>query len=517
MKSTTGIAFHVTNLPHIGNIMSHTSCLSAISFAVLTLLAATDAAQACSSLLVGNKASADGSVIIARNEDYYINNWNKRLVLHAARNAEKDEVLSFKNGLKVPAPAHLLRYSGLMDWNGDTPSGDGLYEERGVNEHNVAVSASNSAEVNERAKKADPLIDSGVIEAAIPSLLLPQARTAREAVSLLAGYIDRYGAGEGNGVLIADLQEAWYMEIGSGHHYLAYRVPQDSYIMVANGLRLHDIDLDDTANVIASPGLADFVSQHGLLDKVDRRRFNFAKAFGVIGDRYNVDREWLGQHLLNPSLTQKIRQQQYPLTIKPEKAISVSDVARVLRARFDGTALANVKDADRPMGVDRTIETHIIQLRANMPAELAALTWQSFGSPAGALLLPLYEGALKDVPQPLRQGSATYDTVSAYWAFRANATLAQTQPAKYGPLLKAWQSKQEARLTTQQTAVDGMLRSLHATAPDAAVAFANQWSNGMMLWAVQSARDLNATLLTDITKSTEKKYSSAELEKIKAL
>ncbi len=496
--------------------MSQFPRLTAISFAALALLG-SDLAQACSSLIVGSKASADGSVIIARNEDYYINNWNKRLVLHPARVADKDETLSFKNGLKVPAPANFLRYSGLMDWNGDTAGGDGLYEERGVNERNVAVSATNSAEVNERAKKADPLVDSGVVEAVIPSLLLPQARDAREAVTLLAAYIDRFGAGEGNGVLIADTKEAWYMEIGSGHHYLAYRVPQDGYIMVANGLRLHDIDLDDSANVIASPGLADFVAKHGLLDKVDRHRFNFAKAFGVVGDRYNVDREWLGQHLLNPATAQKIRQQQYPLVMKPEKAIGVADAARVLRARFDGTPLASVKDADRPMGVDRTIETHIIQLRADMPAELGALTWQSFGSPAGALFVPLYEGALKDVPQPMRAGSANYDTTSAYWAFRANATLAQTQPAKYGPLLKAWQGKLEARLVTQQPAVDAMLRSLYASSPEAALAFANQWSNGNMLWAVQSAHDLNSTLMTDITKSTEKKYSPAELEKIKAL
>ena len=77
-------------------------------------------------------------------------------------------MLSFKNGLKVPAPAQFHRYSGLMDWNGDSAGGDGLYEERGVNEFNVAVSATNSAEINARAKKADPLLDSGVVEAVIP-------------------------------------------------------------------------------------------------------------------------------------------------------------------------------------------------------------------------------------------------------------------------------------------------------------------------------------------------------------
>ena len=62
-----------------------------------------------------------------------------------------------------------------------------------------------------------------------------------------------------------------------------------------------------------------------------------------------------------------------------------------------------------------------------------------------------------------------------------------------------------------------MLKGLYAQSPEAAVSFANQWSNGNMLWAVQSARDVQASLMTDLTKSTEKKYKPAELEKIKNL
>ena len=490
--------------------------LSLLGAALLAAFTA-DLSQACTSVVVGKGASADGAVIISRNEDYYINNWNKRLVLHPRRDSDKGEMISFKNGLKVALAPTLFRYTGLLDWNGDTTAADGPYEERGVNEYNLAISATNSVDVNDAAKKADPLIDSGVIEADIPTLLLPQAKTAREAVALLGRVLKEQGAGEGNGILLAYPNEAWYMEIGSGHQWIAVKVPQDKYLFVANGLRIHDVDLTDRENVMTSPGLADFVRENHLLNKVDDRNFNFAKAFGVTGDHYNVDREWMGQHMLSPSVSQKIRADQYPLFMSPDRKISVPDIVAVLRADFNGTALAHKKDADRPMGVDRTIETHIFELRDTMPNAFKVLTWQSFGSRTGAVMVPMYENAMKEVPSVLRSGSDSYETQSAYWAFRGNATLAETNIAKYAPVMAAWQRKIEVGFQSQQVAVDGMLNALYQQNPEAALSFANQWSNGNMLWAVQSARDVTQSLMTDMTKSTEKKYTPAELEKIKNL
>ncbi|BEV72803.1 MULTISPECIES: C69 family dipeptidase [unclassified Paludibacterium] len=490
--------------------------LSVLGAALLAAFA-TDYSQACSSVIVGKGASADGAIIISRNEDYYINNWNKKLVIHPRRDSDKGEMISFKNGLKVPAPQTMLRYTGLTDWNGDTTAADGPYEERGVNEFNLAVSATNSMDANDAAKKADPLVDTGVIEADIPSFVLPIAKTAREAVALLGKTVKEQGAGEANGILLADPKEVWYMEIGSGHHWIAVKVPQDKYMIVANGMRIHDVDLNDRENVMGSDDLAEFVSKNKLLDKVDVRHFNFAKAFGSVGDRYNIDREWMGQHLLTPSLSQKVRQEQYPMFLKPDHKITVADIGKVLRANFKGTELEKIKDAERPMGVDRTIETHVYELRSDMPKELQVLTWQAFGSPSAAVFMPMYENAMKEVPAALRSGTEVYEGQSAYWAFRANATLAQTNPSKYAPVLAKWQSNIEGTFQGQQAAVDHMLKRLYDQSPEAALRFANQWSNGNVLWAVQSAHDVFQSLMTDMTKSTEKKYTPAELEKIKAL
>ena len=110
----------------------------------------------------------------------------------------------------------------------------------------------------------------------------------------------------------------------------------------------------------------------------------------------------------------------------------------------------------------------------------------------------MYENAMKDVPAVLRTGSDEYETHSAYWAFRANSTLAQTNMAKYAPVMAAWQHKLETTFSQQQSALDSMLQGLYQQNPQAAIGFANQWSNGNMLWAVQSARDVNQSLMTDM-------------------
>lgn len=64
-----------------------------------------------------------------------------------------------------------------------------------------------------------------------------QASSAREAAQLLGSLVERLGAGEGFGVLLADPQEAWYLETASGHHWAAQRVPDDAFFVSANQVR----------------------------------------------------------------------------------------------------------------------------------------------------------------------------------------------------------------------------------------------------------------------------------------
>lgn len=485
--------------------------LSLLSATLLSLLGTS--ADACTGLIVGKGASADGSIMIARNEDFGVNNWNKYLAFHPAQQNE-GKLWKLGNGLEVPMPKAFLAYSSIRDWDAATsdPAGK-YYEERGINEFNVALSATTSAEVNERAQKADPLIEKGIIEAIIPTLILPQAKSAKEGVELLGHYVETHGAGEGNSLYLADVNEAWLMEIGSGHHWIAVRVPDDSYAMVANGLRIHGVNLDDAA-VLHSPKLLEFVREHKLLDNADPKDFNFAKAFGVIADPYNVDREWLGQQLLSASHKQPTRQAQYPLFMKPDAPITVPDVTKLLSATYEGTALAD--KAERPIRIDRQLESHIIQLRKEMPKELQGLIWQSYGVLAESVMVPLYH-SLETYPLPYRSGSDTYSDDSAYWQFRSLTALANTNPDKYLPLLRGVWGKQSEKFYKEVAVLDKTLKQTYASDKATALQLAADYSYGQLEQNYQLAKELRYKLMTDLTKSTEKKYSEEEFKKIMSL
>ncbi|MCW8331025.1 C69 family dipeptidase [Photobacterium sp. SDRW27] len=482
-----------------------------LSAAILSALSMS--ANACTGLIVGKGASVDGSIMIARNEDFGINNWNKHL---AYRPAKKNEAGEWKlgNGLVVPMPEQFYGYSAIPDWDAHTVDSNGkFYEERGINEFNVAISATTSAEVNDKAQEVDPLVENGVIEAVIPTLILPQVKTAKEGVELLGKYIEQYGAGEGNSLYIADVNEAWLVEIGSGHHWIAVKVPDDSYAMIANGLRIHGVDLN-SKDVLHSKNLLAFVQEHQLLDKPNAKSFNFAKAFGVVGDVYNIDREWLGQKMLSASNKQETRQDQYPLFMKPDQKISVQDVANVLGATYEGTQLE--ANGERPMRVERQLESHVIQLRKDMPKELQGLIWQSFGVLPESVLVPLYS-SLQEYPTPYQTGSDTYTDESAYWQFRSLTALATANPDKYLPMLKETWDKEETKLYQQVSSLDATLKTLYQSDKQAALNMASDYSYGQLQRTLSMATEIRYKMMTDLTKSTEKKYSEEEFKKIMSL
>lgn len=461
----------------------------------------------CTSIAVGQKATQDNVILISRNEDCLRNNWNKFLIQRddpeyiAFKNTAHDGNWVLGNGMSVPVPDVAYSYSGTPDAGADAEATSAIgnhfyYEERGINERNFAISATNSLSMNKAASIADPLVpEASVIEAIIPTLLLPQAHSAQHAIKLLGQYVETYGAGEANGVLLADLTESWYFEIGSGHHWIAVKIPDDQYIAVANGMRVHNVNLEDAASVRCSTGLFEFVVEHKLLDSPDPQNFDFAAAFGDLTIPANFNRIWLAQSILSPSVTQPTGQYQYPLFMKPDETVAVSDVMRVLTATYEGTPLEG--KATRSIGWSKTAESHIITLDPAMPDPLAGIIWQAISTPICAPYMPLYR-AMEEVPAVFSNGSNDYGTTSAYWAFRGLYSLAHAQGAQQLAETQQMWRDYVARLIADQGHIKKMIVEMDAQDPDAAVGFVSRYSTGVTYEAVAMAYAARNKLMTAI-------------------
>ena len=200
--------------------------------------------SACTSILVGKKAMADGSTVIGRNEDSK-SAWPKHMVIHPRQTFAEDQTFVSKdNGFAMPLERTRFKYSATPEWTDEF----GLFEEDGINEYGVCMSATESAYANERVLGFDPLVEKGIGEEAMVTVVLPYVKTAREGVKRLGAIVEKYGTCESNGILFSDKDEVWYLETGSGHHWVAQRIPDDCYAVVANQLAIQEIAFDDPDN-----------------------------------------------------------------------------------------------------------------------------------------------------------------------------------------------------------------------------------------------------------------------------
>jgi len=465
----------------------------------------------CTSIICGKNATADHVVLIARNEDYGSNNWNKYMKFRKeAPYSQEQEIWKLGNGLQVPVPEHAFSYCSMPDAQGqeeaDYAIGDHfLFEARGINEKNVAISATNSLQMNDKASAADPLGKRGMEESIIATLLLPQATSARHAVELLGGYVSEYGASEANGILMSDENEAWYFEIGSRYHWIAVRVPDDSYLVVPNCMRVNGVDLDDTDNVASSDGVYEFVSKNRLLENPDRNSFHFAEAFGQQGKSedgsvdlyYNIDRIWLAQNILTPSKKQAPRENNYPLFLKPDVPVEISHVMKVLRATFHGTILEHDETATRPIGVVRTLESHILTLDSEMPGQLKGVVWQAVGSPLGSVYVPFY-AITDDIPATYASGNSTsFDQSSSYWAWKTLFALSGSM-GRLDKLMQ-YRNEWETRFIAAQKGMHKMLAGFSEADYRNAEVIAKAYSTGNLTLMAESVEAECSSLLAELS------------------
>ena len=129
----------------------------------------------CTEILVGKAASMDGSTIVARNEDGYGPINPIKFIVHEAHDQTNASYTSVTTGVTVPLPDHAYRYTATPQ----ADQSDGQYEEAGINELNVGMSATETTATNARVLGYDPLVHDGVDEEAMVTLVLPYIKSAK--------------------------------------------------------------------------------------------------------------------------------------------------------------------------------------------------------------------------------------------------------------------------------------------------------------------------------------------------
>ncbi len=460
--------------------------------------------SACTSILIGKAATTDGSVIIGRNEDCRAA-WPKHYVVHPRKRFNHSEYHSKANGFKIKLPKLRMKYDATPEWTDQF----GTFEEDGINEANVAMSATESADANEAVLGADPLVKDGIGEEAMVTVVLPYVKSAREGVARLGQIIESHGTSEVNGVLFADANEAWYLETGSGHQWIAERIPDNCYAVVANQLAIQKVDFNDHHDFMWSPNLRKFVSQNHLNPAQDHS-FNFRLIFGTrtLADTYyNTPRVWYGHRMFSPQNHSEPQSQSLNFVMKSSQKLSVQDAEAFLSSHYQGTKydpLGHTKERHRfrPVSLAKTQESHVLQIRPDVPKEISGIHWLAMGVAAQSTYVPFFSG-ITTTPDEYHRGKHLYQTDSAYWIFKLAGILVDAHYPEFSPELKRVQKQLQIHYLNSIHHADAKIKSIPQAKRTALV---NSVSQQNASAAMSAYRKLAAQLITRSTDDSPLNY-----------
>lgn len=450
-------------------------------------------AKACTSYYVGSELTKDGSTMFGRTED--IGNYHDKVFkVIESKEVPSDKkwvdesgdtafTASYKDGL-----AKTYRYTICRDG----AEGDGLFGEVGINEKGVSISATTTADKNGKAtaKGVDPFVGkTGLSEENYADFVLCQAATAREGVEILAKSIDECGVWyTTDGLFIGDKNEVWYMETLSGHQYCAIKMPSDKAAIIPNCLVIGDVDLDDTENVIASKEVKTLAQNNGFYVSAETNTtvndINIKKTYGSNGYADgNADRIRGGQYILtgkDNTDIYKVAYQDIFFDI-PSKDVTVEKLYQLAGSQYEeyaegafveGRTDANGDKIDssiRVIGTNSSAECHIMQIRSDMPAELATVEWLSMSSAAYSPMIPFYGALLTDVADSykLAETSMVNNPQSAYGICKAMNNLAREDGTEdfVKKAIKKFFKEYVAKLEKDQKAVDVQLMDMYKSNP----------------------------------------------------
>lgn len=381
----------------------------------------------CTTILVGKKATTDGSTIIARNEDGAAPLEPQKFVVIKPEDQPRhyQSVLSKFN---IDLPDNPLRYTSTPNAN----PVNGIWGAAGINSDNVGMTSTETITTNSRILGIDPLVDDGFGEEDMPTITLPYIHSAREGVARLGKLLETYGTYETNGICFSDKDEVWYFESIAGHHWAAIRIPDDAYVIAPNRLNIDQFDFDSDDTMYAAD-LPDLIERYHLNPDPDQVNMRHIFGSATIKDtRYNNPRAWYGQKFFNPEFNTTPIDQDLPFICRTKRKISIEDVKFVLSSHYEntpydpyGSGTEAEKKLYRPIGINRNQELHILQIRNDVAPEIAAVHWLAFGPNTFNAVVPFYAN-VNDTPDAYKRTTKDYDPQAMYWLSCQLAVLGDT-------------------------------------------------------------------------------------------
>ena len=411
---------------------------------------------ACSTILVGKKATSDGSVLMSSSCDGDI--MGLIYVMPAQKYPQDTRLPMYWN---LPRPrTHEEYLSNLRkgyDHVGYLPIKEtyrsiilaGNVENMttgGMNEHGLSIA------IEFLPMRAGLACKRGVVgpnsnhwTTSLIANGLMRARTARQAVRVIGAMIEKYGfqyyraPHAGVALPIADDKEVWLMEIfgpgqawtaGSGKPggvWCAQRIPDGEIGCSANRSRIGKVDLKNHDMFITSPNIHSLAEELGIWKRGDP--FVWYDVYGDPGSKYNSLREWRALSLVAPSLGLKATGDplvdRYPFSVKPDKPLTVRKLMAVMRDGYEGTKFdltehpafnpQGKKSAlARPWGPTELFDllgikperalctptsgyVFVAQLRDWLPDTIGNCLWFAYGPAYTSCFVPVYAG-VTDLP-----------------------------------------------------------------------------------------------------------------------
>ncbi|MBQ5729711.1 MAG: C69 family dipeptidase [Bacteroidaceae bacterium] len=468
--------------------------------AVLTF--AFQSADACTSFLVGKKASTDGSAFITYNADSY--GMFGRLKYYPAAKHPKGTMRRIVDG----DTNHYLC---------DIPEAAETYAVMGqINEYQLAITETTFGGREELDGAGE-----GIDYVSLMTLGLQRAKTAREAIKVMTELVNKYGyASSGESFSIADPNEVWIMEMigkGKGREgavWVAVRIPDDCIAAHANHSRIHKFNLKDKDNVMYAKDVITFARQKGYFTGKDAD-FSFSTTyapadFGAI--RYCDTRVWsfynkwvegMDQYLYYATGKAIGKHEPMPLYFKPKCKLSLADVMESNRDHYEGTPFDITKDAgagaycmpyrpspltwkhegktyfnERPISTQQTAFTVVAQVRDYLPNAIGGVLWYANDDPNMAAYTPVYcaNNAVPECYNVAEADDVTFSIKSAFWVCNWVANMTYPRYSQMFPSLKAVRDRLETTYFDRAKQIEGTAGKLFEHNPADAVKYLTTYS-----------------------------------------